>query len=108
MEHLPYTVTSESVSEGHPDKVCDYIADSVLDAYIAQDPESHVACEVMCKNNFVILGGEISSRGRVNYEELVRNAVREIGYVEDGEPFNADTLHLFIGISKQLQPHLCF
>ena len=75
MEHLPYTVSSESVSEGHPDKVCDYIADSVLDAYIAQDKKSHVACEVMCKNNFVILGGEISSKGRVNYEELVRKAV---------------------------------
>ena len=82
MEHLPYTVSSESVSEGHPDKVCDYIADSVLDAYLEQDPNSHVACEVMCKNNFVILGGEISSKGKVNYEELVREAIREIGYVD--------------------------
>ena len=101
MEHLPYTVSSESVSEGHPDKVCDYIADSVLDAYIAQDTTSHVACEVMCKNNLVLLGGEITSAGKVNYEELVRQAVREIGYVDDKEPFCADTLHLFIGISKQ-------
>ncbi len=101
MEQLPYTVSSESVSEGHPDKVCDYIADSVLDAYIAQDPESHVACEVMCKNNFVILGGEISSKGRVHYEELVRDAIREIGYVDPSEPFCADTIHLLIGISKQ-------
>jgi S-adenosylmethionine synthetase len=101
MKHLPYTVSSESVSEGHPDKVCDYIADSVLDAYIAQDKRSHVACEVMCKNNFVILGGEISSKGRVNYEDLVRNAIREIGYVDETEPFNADSVHLLIGISKQ-------
>jgi S-adenosylmethionine synthetase len=101
MEHLPYTVSSESVSEGHPDKVCDYIADSVLDAYLAQDKYSHVACEVMCKNNFVILGGEISSAGKVNYEELVRTAIREIGYVDEGEPFNADGVHLLIGISKQ-------
>ena len=101
MEQLPYTVSSESVSEGHPDKVCDYIADSVLDAYFAQDTTSHVACEVMCKNNLVILGGEITSKGKVNYEELVRDAVREIGYVDDAEPFCADTLHLFIGISKQ-------
>ncbi len=101
MEHLPYTVSSESVSEGHPDKVCDYIADSVLDAYLAQDPASHVACEVMCKNNLVLLGGEITSAGRVNYEDLVRQAVSEIGYVDDSEPFSAGTLHLFIGISKQ-------
>jgi S-adenosylmethionine synthetase len=101
MEQLLYTVSSESVSEGHPDKVCDYIADSVLDAYLAQDPSSHVACEVMCKNNLVILGGEISSAGRVNYEELVRQAVREIGYVDNTEPFSADTLHLFLGISRQ-------
>jgi len=101
MEHLPYTVSSESVSEGHPDKVCDYIADSVLDAYIAQDKNSHVACEVMCKNNFVILGGEISSTGKVNYEDIVRKAIREIGYEDESEPFNAGSVHLLIGISKQ-------
>jgi S-adenosylmethionine synthetase len=101
MKHLPYTVSSESVSEGHPDKVCDYIADSVLDAYIAKDKNSHVACEVMCKNNFVILGGEISSKHKVNYEELVRRAIREIGYVDEAEPFNADSVHLLIGISRQ-------
>ena len=77
MQHLPYTVSSESVSEGHPDKVCDYIADSILDAYIGQDPDSHVAAEVMCKSNFVILGGEITSRGKVSYEELVRKAISD-------------------------------
>ena len=101
MEHLPYTVSSESVSEGHPDKVCDYIADSVLDEYIKQDRKSHVACEVMCKNNFVILGGEISSEGSVNYEDLVRTAIREIGYEDEREPFNADSVHLLIAISRQ-------
>ncbi len=101
MNHLPYTVSSESVSEGHPDKVCDYIADSVLDAYIAQDRDSHVACEVMCKNNLVVLGGEITSRGRVHYEDIVRDAIREIGYVNESEPFCADTIHLLIGISRQ-------
>ena len=101
MEHLPYTVSSESVSEGHPDKVCDYIADSILDAYIGQDPESHVAAEVMCKDNFVILGGEITSKGKVWYEDLVRTAIREIGYTDEKEPFCSETAHLFIGISKQ-------
>jgi len=101
MQHLPYTVSSESVSEGHPDKVCDYIADSILDAYIDQDPDSHVAAEVMCKSNFVILGGEITSRGKVSYEDLVRNAITEIGYTDEAEPFSAGTVNLFIGITRQ-------
>jgi len=101
MEHLPYTVSSESVSEGHPDKVCDYIADSILDAYIAQDPRSHVAAEVMCKHNFVVLGGEITSAGKVSYEDIVRTAVREVGYTDESEPFCSETAHLFIGITKQ-------
>jgi hypothetical protein len=65
-----YTFTSESVSEGHPDKVCDYIADSILDAYLAQDRHSRVACEVLCKENTVVLGGEITSVGRVDHERL--------------------------------------
>ena len=58
--------TSESVTEGHPDKVCDYIADSILDAHIAQDKESRVACEVLCKNNTVVLAGEITSKAKVD------------------------------------------
>jgi len=101
MEHLPYTVSSESVSEGHPDKVCDLIADSVLDAYLAKDPHSHVACEVMCKNNLVVLGGEISSTGRVSYEDIVRETIRGIGYVEPAEAFNADGVQVLIAISRQ-------
>ncbi len=101
MEHLPYTVSSESVSEGHPDKVCDLIADSVLDAYLGQDPNSHVACEVMCKSNLVVLGGEISSKGRVSYEDIVRETVRGIGYVEPAEAFNADGVQILIAISRQ-------
>jgi len=101
MEHLPYTVSSESVSEGHPDKVCDLIADSVLDAYLGQDPNSHVACEVMCKNNLVVLGGEISSTGRVSYEDIVRETIRGIGYVEPAEAFNADGVQILIAISRQ-------
>ncbi len=62
MENLTHTLTSESVSEGHPDKVCDYIADSILDAYLSQDPGSRVACEVLCKDDKVVLAGEISSK----------------------------------------------
>jgi S-adenosylmethionine synthetase len=95
------TLTSESVTEGHPDKVCDYIADSILDAYIAQDPRSRVACEVLCKENTVVLGGEISSNGPVDHESVVRGAIREIGYTDRTAPFNADDVRVLEIISKQ-------
>jgi S-adenosylmethionine synthetase len=70
-----YTFTSESVSEGHPDKVCDFIADSILDAHLAGDPNSRVACEVLCKSGEVILAGEITSRETVDYEKIARGAI---------------------------------
>lgn len=96
-----YTFTSESVSEGHPDKVCDLIADSILDAYIEQDPKSHVACEVLCKEGTVVLAGEITSEGSVDHEEIARQAIQEIGYVEPNEPFNADGVKVIQLITKQ-------
>ena len=77
-----YTFSSESVSEGHPDKVCDYIADSILDAHLAGDPNSRVACEVLCKSGQVVLAGEITSRTTVDYERVARQAIREIGYTD--------------------------
>ena len=101
MEKIRHTLTSESVSEGHPDKVCDYISDSILDAYLAQDPRSRVACETLSKHDTVVLAGEITSSGRVDHEAVVRQAVREIGYLEAGEPFHADTLKVFEFITKQ-------
>src|SRR5438477_12059449 len=96
-----YTFSSESVSEGHPDKVCDYIADSILDAHLTGDPQSRVACEVLCKSGQVVLAGEITSRGTVDYEAVARNAIREIGYVDPAEPFNADGVTITQFISKQ-------
>ena len=96
-----YTFSSESVSEGHPDKVCDLIADAVLDACLEQDPHSHVACEVMCKHNTVVLGGEISTAARLNYEEIVRRTIREIGYTDPAEPFNADAVQVLLLLSRQ-------
>ncbi len=96
-----HTLTSESVSEGHPDKVCDYIADSILDAYVCQHPGSHVACEVLCKNDIVVLAGEITSEGHVDHEHVARDAVREIGYVDGSEPFCADTLKVIQHVSRQ-------
>ena len=89
-----YRFTSESVTEGHPDKVCDYIADSILDAHLEQDPNSRVACEVLCKSNTVILAGEITSQATVDYAQVVRQAVREIGYREESQAFCADSLFI--------------
>ncbi|MFB3779771.1 MAG: methionine adenosyltransferase [Bryobacteraceae bacterium] len=93
-----YTFTSESVCEGHPDKVCDYIADSILDAYLAQDQNSRVACEVLCKSSTVVLAGEITSQARVDHEAAARRAIREIGYTDSRFEFAADTvsIHQFI------------
>ena len=96
-----YTFTSESVSEGHPDKVCDFIADSILDAYLAQDPKSRVACEVLVKGDQVVLAGEITSGGTVDYEQIVREAIRQIGYTDNTEPFAADTVKITQFLSKQ-------
>ena len=89
MAGMTYTFTSESVCEGHPDKVCDFIADSILDAYIAQDRMSRVACEVLCKQNRVVLAGEISSTATVDHEAIVRAAIRDIGYTDPCKPFHA-------------------
>jgi S-adenosylmethionine synthetase len=87
-----YTFSSESVSEGHPDKVADYVADSILDAYIAQDAHAKVACEVLVKEDRLILAGEITADATVDPAAIARGAVTEIGYTEAGEPFNADTI----------------
>jgi S-adenosylmethionine synthetase len=94
MNRRQYVFTSESVSEGHPDKVCDYIADLILDAHLAQDPHAHVACEVLCKGSNVILAGEISSTVAVDYERIARDAIREIGYTDPTQEFNADGVRI--------------
>jgi S-adenosylmethionine synthetase len=96
-----YVFTSESVSEGHPDKVCDFIADSILDAHLDADPRSRVACEVLVKSGHVILAGEITSRANVPYEAIAREAIRHIGYVDRNEPFNADGVAVTQHISRQ-------
>ncbi len=96
-----YTFTSESVSEGHPDKVCDYIADSILDSYLAQDPRSRVACEVLCKKDSVVIAGEITSTAKVDHEAVARQAIRDIGYTDENSPFNAERVKIFQILSKQ-------
>src|SRR5437588_8846772 len=87
-----YVFSSESVGEGHPDKVCDTISDAVLDACLAQDRHSRVACETYAKSNVVIVGGEITSTARLDYVQIVRDTVREIGYVNEDDVFHADKI----------------
>jgi S-adenosylmethionine synthetase len=96
-----FTFTSESVSEGHPDKVCDYISDSVLDACFEQDPRSRVACETLVKSDTVVLAGEITTNAKLDYDKIVRQAVKEIGYTDTSEPFCDTTLKLISLITKQ-------
>ena len=98
---MSYIFTSESVSEGHPDKVCDQISDAILDSYLAQDPNSRVACETLIKNNTVIVAGEITSNGMPNIEEVIRNTVNEIGYNHDDLGFNGNNCKIQNLISKQ-------
>jgi len=85
---MSYIFTSESVSEGHPDKVCDQISDAILDAYLKEDPNSRVACETLIKNNMVVVAGEITSAGAPNLEPIIRNVINEIGYNDDQLGFN--------------------
>jgi S-adenosylmethionine synthetase len=96
-----YTFTSESVTEGHPDKVCDFVADSILDACLEQDPQSRVACEVLAKDGRLVLAGEISTRATLDREAIARAAVREIGYVYPDESFNAAGIQVYDWISAQ-------
>jgi S-adenosylmethionine synthetase len=89
-----FVFSSESVGEGHPDKVADLISDTILDACLAQDPASRVACETLVKSNIAVIAGEITSKAEVNYDKLVRDAVREIGYVNSDDVFHADTIFI--------------
>ena len=93
--------TSESVTEGHPDKVCDLIADSVLDAHLTQDPLARVACEVLCKANQVVVAGEITSSAEVDIDAVVREAVAGIGYTDPDSPFCDSTLRVTQFVSQQ-------
>ncbi|HEU5207875.1 MAG TPA: methionine adenosyltransferase [Longimicrobiales bacterium] len=96
-----FVFTSESVSEGHPDKVSDYIADSILDAHFAQDPGAHVACEVLVKDGHVVLAGEISSNAEVDTESIVRGAIAEIGYTDESQAFCANRVRIQSLLSEQ-------
>lgn len=96
-----FVFSSESVGEGHPDKVADLISDSVLDACLAQDRTSRVACETLVKSNQVVIAGEITTSAKLNYEQIVRAAIRDIGYVNDDDVFHADKVFITNLLTKQ-------
>ena len=99
MEKLLFT--SESVTEGHPDKICDQVSDAILDALMAQDPMSRVACETCTTTGMVLVMGEITSQAQVDFQQIVRDTVREIGYTSDDMGINADTCAVMITLDKQ-------
>ena len=98
---MSYIFTSESVSAGHPDKVCDQISDAILDAYLLADPESRVACETMIKNNLVFIAGEITSIAKPDIEKIVRKTILEIGYNDDSLGFNGSNCEIKNLLSQQ-------
>jgi S-adenosylmethionine synthetase len=96
-----YIFSSESVGEGHPDKVADTISDAVLDACLAQDKFSRVACETFVKSNVVVIGGEITTKAKLDFEKIARTAIREIGYVNDDDVFHADKVFINLLVTQQ-------
>jgi S-adenosylmethionine synthetase len=98
-----YIFSSESVGEGHPDKVCDTISDAVLDACLKQDTSSRVACETYAKCNLVVVGGEITTKAKLDFNQITRDAIREIGYTNDDDVFHADRVLILNAITSQSQ-----
>jgi S-adenosylmethionine synthetase len=96
-----FIFTSESVSQGHPDKVSDQVSDGVVDAIFAQDPMARVACETLCTTDFVCLAGEITSTAKVDFEQVARKVIRDIGYTNNDIGFNADTCHVLVKLHSQ-------
>lgn len=93
--------TSESVTEGHPDKICDQISDAILDAIMAQDPMSRVACETCTSTGFVMVMGEITTSANVDYKKIVRDTIREIGYDDSSKGFDANTCAVMVALDEQ-------
>ena len=100
---MSYIFTSESVSEGHPDKICDQISDAILDECLKQDRESRIACETLVKNNTVVVAGEISSKASIHYEKIARDVVKSIGYINENLVLATIVLSLLIFFSSKVR-----
>ncbi|MDJ0625700.1 MAG: methionine adenosyltransferase [Candidatus Caenarcaniphilales bacterium] len=98
---MKYLFTSESVTEGHPDKVCDQISDAILDAILTQDPDARVACETLVATGLVVISGEITTSAQVNYAEIARNTIAEIGYTDPSMGFSSETCSVLVAVNKQ-------
>src|SRR2546422_2742308 len=96
-----YLFTSESVTEGHPDKVCDQISDAILDEFLRQDPDSRVAVETMTTTGIVVVAGEVTSKARFDVQEIVRKTIREIGYDNSQYGFDADSCSVLVSLHSQ-------
>ena len=96
-----YLFTSESVSEGHPDKMCDQISDAVVDAIIEQDPKARIACEVMVKTGMAVVAGEITTNATLSYPEIVRATIKDIGYTSSDMGFDYETCAVLTAIDRQ-------
>lgn len=101
MNSPKYLFTSESVTEGHPDKLCDQVSDAVLDACLAEDPYSRVACEAATKTGFVMVMGEITTHAQINFDDLVRKVINDIGYDDSDKGFDGNTCAVQVAIAKQ-------
>src|SRR6202789_1497922 len=95
-----YRFTSESVTEGHPDKLCDQISDAILDAILAQDPRARVACESLAKTGMVVVAGEVTTKATIDIPAIVRQTVREIGYTHSEMGFDANTCAVLAALDK--------
>ena len=96
-----FIFTSESVTEGHPDKICDAISDAILDACLAEDPMSRVACETATCTGFVLITGEITTKAKVDYARIARDTIKEIGYDDSRKGFDGETCAVLVAIDGQ-------
>ena len=98
---MRYFFTSESVTSGHPDKICDQVSDAVLDALLAQDKDSRVACEVCACTDYMLIMGEVTTNAKIDVEQVARKVIKEIGYDKDGIGFNGDTVKIDVKLNRQ-------